>query len=76
MSSRSSMLTHFLLAEVRCRESHPPIQLESSSMPAYDRLRLDDNQRACFQSGHKRRKSTRTICLKRQLVDVDASASK
>ena len=57
MSSRSSMLTHFLPAQVRCRESHPqynlnPARCQRTTVSGWTKIS------ASLQSGQKRRKST------------------
>jgi hypothetical protein len=57
MSSRSSMLTHFLPARVRCRESHSqynlnPALCQPTTVSGWTKIS------ACFHPGQKRRKST------------------
>jgi hypothetical protein len=63
------MLTHFLPAGVQCRESYSqynlnPALCQRTTVSGWTKIY------ACFHPGQKLRKRTRTICLKRQLVDL------
>jgi len=44
ISSRNSLLKHFIPGHEPSRESHFPVQLEASSMPANESLRLNEGQ--------------------------------
>jgi hypothetical protein len=74
MSSRSSMLTHFLPAGVRCRERHPQYNLNPALC---QRATVSAGRKSAPASSQARNAATapRTICLSHQLADVDVSAS-